>query len=103
MERSITLQKITPFLWCDTQAEEAANFYVSLLEDSEVTSVQRLDGTPSHADEDARTRESLRRSQASRGHERSGGATVPQTPARKKGLQHHANHRTSCRRGGGLT
>ena len=41
------MQKITPCLWFDTQAEEAANFYVSLFEDSEVTDVQRLDGTPS--------------------------------------------------------
>ena len=41
------MQRITPCLWFDTQAEEAANFYVSLLEDSEVTNVQRLDGTPS--------------------------------------------------------
>jgi predicted 3-demethylubiquinone-9 3-methyltransferase (glyoxalase superfamily) len=41
------MQKITPCLWFDTQAEEAANFYVSLLDDSEVTNVQRLDGTPS--------------------------------------------------------
>ena len=31
----------------NTQAEEAANFYVSLFDDSEVTDVQRLDGTPS--------------------------------------------------------
>ncbi len=41
------MQKITPCLWFDTQAEEAANFYVSLFDDSEVTSVRRLDGTPS--------------------------------------------------------
>ena len=41
------MQKITPCLWFDTQAEEAANFYVSLLEDSAVTNIQRLDGTPS--------------------------------------------------------
>ena len=41
------MQKITPCLWFDTQAEEAANFYVTLLEDSTVTQVQRLDGTPS--------------------------------------------------------
>jgi predicted 3-demethylubiquinone-9 3-methyltransferase (glyoxalase superfamily) len=41
------MQKITPSLWFDTQAEEAANFYVSLLDDSEVVDVQRLDGTPS--------------------------------------------------------
>lgn len=41
------MQKITSCLWFDTQAEEAANFYVTLLEDSAVTQVQRLDGTPS--------------------------------------------------------
>ena len=33
------MQKITPCLWFDTQAEEAANFYVSLFEDSAVTNV----------------------------------------------------------------
>ncbi len=32
-------QKITPFLWFDGQAEEAANFYVSLFPDSAVTNV----------------------------------------------------------------
>jgi len=32
-------QKITPFLWFDTQAEEAANFYVSLFPDSAITGV----------------------------------------------------------------
>ena len=41
------MQKITPCLWFDTQAEEAANFYVSLFDDAEVTRVDRLDGTPS--------------------------------------------------------
>ncbi len=41
------MQRITPCLWFDTQAEEAANFYVSLFEDAEVTRVDRLDGTPS--------------------------------------------------------
>ena len=41
------MQKITPCLWFDTQAEEAANFYVSLFDDAEVTRVERLDGTPS--------------------------------------------------------
>jgi predicted 3-demethylubiquinone-9 3-methyltransferase (glyoxalase superfamily) len=34
-------QKITPFLWFDTQAEEAANFYVSIFPDSEILSVSR--------------------------------------------------------------
>jgi len=41
------MQKISTCLWFDTQAEEAANFYVSLFDDSDVTDVQRLDGTPS--------------------------------------------------------
>jgi predicted 3-demethylubiquinone-9 3-methyltransferase (glyoxalase superfamily) len=35
------MQKITPFLWFDHQAEEAANFYVSLFKDSKVTGVSR--------------------------------------------------------------
>jgi predicted 3-demethylubiquinone-9 3-methyltransferase (glyoxalase superfamily) len=41
------MQKISTCLWFDTQAEEAANFYVSLFDDSEVTDVQHLEGTPS--------------------------------------------------------
>jgi len=41
------MQKITPCLWFDTQALEAAEFYVSLFDDSEITRVERLDGTPS--------------------------------------------------------
>ena len=41
------MQKITPALWFDTQAEEAANFYVSLFDDAEVTQIQYLEGTPS--------------------------------------------------------
>jgi predicted 3-demethylubiquinone-9 3-methyltransferase (glyoxalase superfamily) len=35
------MQKITPFLWFDTQAEEAANFYVSLFRNAEIVSVSR--------------------------------------------------------------
>src|SRR3954464_11066405 len=35
------MQKITPFLWFDTQAEEAANYYVSLFPNSKITSVAR--------------------------------------------------------------
>ena len=34
-------QKVTPFLWFDGNAEEAANFYVSVFPDSEVTAVSR--------------------------------------------------------------
>jgi len=33
--------KITPFLWFDTQAEEAANLYVSIFPNAKVTSVSR--------------------------------------------------------------
>jgi predicted 3-demethylubiquinone-9 3-methyltransferase (glyoxalase superfamily) len=41
------VQKITPFLWFDDQAEEAARFYVSLFEDSEITDVTRYpEGRP---------------------------------------------------------
>ncbi|GAA3374478.1 VOC family protein [Streptomyces sannanensis] len=35
------MQKITTFLWFDNQAEEAANFYTSLFDDSKVTGVHR--------------------------------------------------------------
>jgi predicted 3-demethylubiquinone-9 3-methyltransferase (glyoxalase superfamily) len=33
------MKKITPFLWFDTQAEEAMNFYVSIFKNSRVLSV----------------------------------------------------------------
>ena len=35
------MKKITPFLWFDTQAEEAMNFYVSIFKNSKVGSIQR--------------------------------------------------------------
>src|SRR6266487_5635425 len=35
------MQKIVPFLWFDHQAEEAMNFYVSILKHSKVVSVTR--------------------------------------------------------------
>jgi len=35
------MQKITPFLWFDDQAEEAVNFYVSLFKNSKVLSMSR--------------------------------------------------------------
>jgi predicted 3-demethylubiquinone-9 3-methyltransferase (glyoxalase superfamily) len=34
-------QKISPFLWFDNQAEEAANFYVSVFENSRIRAVSR--------------------------------------------------------------
>ena len=36
------MQKNTPFLWFDNQAEEAANFYVSIFENSRVLNVDRM-------------------------------------------------------------
>jgi predicted 3-demethylubiquinone-9 3-methyltransferase (glyoxalase superfamily) len=35
------MNKITPFLWFDTQAEEAMNFYVSVFKNSKVLKVSR--------------------------------------------------------------
>lgn len=35
------MQKLTPFLWFDHQAEEAANFYVSIFKNSKIVSVDR--------------------------------------------------------------
>ena len=37
------MQRITPFLWFDHQAEEAANFYVSIFKKSKVRSMARYD------------------------------------------------------------
>ena len=33
------MQKITPFLWFDKEAEEAANFYISIFDNSKITHV----------------------------------------------------------------
>jgi len=41
------MQKINPCLWFDKQAEEAANFYVSLFDDAAITDVSRYpEGSP---------------------------------------------------------
>ena len=37
----MTITSITPFLWFDTQAEDAANFYVSLFPNSKINQVSR--------------------------------------------------------------
>ena len=37
------MQKITPNLWFDSQAEEAAKFYVSIFHNSKVTAVTHYD------------------------------------------------------------
>jgi predicted 3-demethylubiquinone-9 3-methyltransferase (glyoxalase superfamily) len=39
--RGAIMQKITPFLWFDKEAEEAANFYVSVFKNSKIVSVGR--------------------------------------------------------------
>jgi predicted 3-demethylubiquinone-9 3-methyltransferase (glyoxalase superfamily) len=35
------MQKITPFLWFDNQAEEAVNFYISVFKNSKIVNVAR--------------------------------------------------------------
>lgn len=39
------MQKITPFLWFDNNAEEAVNFYISLLPDSKIVGMTRYGDT----------------------------------------------------------
>jgi predicted 3-demethylubiquinone-9 3-methyltransferase (glyoxalase superfamily) len=39
--RNPTMQKITPFLWFNDQAEEAMNFYVSIFRNSKITTLRR--------------------------------------------------------------
>jgi Uncharacterized protein conserved in bacteria len=41
------MQKVTPFLWFDDQAEEAASFYVSIFRNAKISSIARYgDGGP---------------------------------------------------------
>ena len=35
------MQKITPFLWYDGRAEEAANFYTSIFKNSKIENIAR--------------------------------------------------------------
>jgi predicted 3-demethylubiquinone-9 3-methyltransferase (glyoxalase superfamily) len=45
-----SMQKISPFLWFNDQAEEAANFYVSIFKNSAILGVSRYgDGGPGPA------------------------------------------------------
>ena len=51
------IQKITPFLWFDNQAEEAANFYVSIFPNSKSNqgpSLQRSGARPGRLCDDGR-------------------------------------------------
>src|SRR5215470_13732007 len=43
------MQKITPFLWFDTQAEEAATFYTAVFKDSKIIYVSRYDAEAAKA------------------------------------------------------
>jgi predicted 3-demethylubiquinone-9 3-methyltransferase (glyoxalase superfamily) len=44
------MQKISPFLWFDNQAEDAANYYVSIFKDSRIVNVYRYgEGAPAPA------------------------------------------------------
>jgi predicted 3-demethylubiquinone-9 3-methyltransferase (glyoxalase superfamily) len=43
------MQKITPFLWFDSEAEEAAGFYVSIFKDAQILSVVRYGESGSEA------------------------------------------------------
>ncbi|PSJ60227.1 VOC family protein [Pseudaminobacter soli (ex Li et al. 2025)] len=44
------MQKITPFLWFDNQAEEAAKFYTSIFKNSKIGTVARMtEGGPAPA------------------------------------------------------
>lgn len=37
------MQKITPFLWFDNNAEEAMNFYVSVFKDAAISNIHKMD------------------------------------------------------------
>lgn len=43
------MQKISPFLWFNNEAEEAAQFYTSIFKDSKITKVTRYTGSGSKA------------------------------------------------------
>jgi predicted 3-demethylubiquinone-9 3-methyltransferase (glyoxalase superfamily) len=44
------MQKITPFLWFDKEAEQAANHYVSIFKNAKITAIERYpDSVPSRA------------------------------------------------------
>ncbi|MBI5906709.1 VOC family protein [Candidatus Saccharibacteria bacterium] len=43
------MQKISPFLWFDSQAEEAANFYTSVFKNSKVGHISRYDAASAKA------------------------------------------------------
>jgi len=49
-KRTAVIEKISPFLWFDHQAEEAANFYVSIFKNSKISKISRYpEGAPGPA------------------------------------------------------
>jgi len=46
------MQKITPFLWFDNNAEEAINFYVSIFKNSKLLSMNRYGEAAKRRDAD---------------------------------------------------
>ena len=46
---SSRIQRITPFLWFNEEAEEAANYYVSVFDNSRILSVTRYDAATAQA------------------------------------------------------
>ena len=44
------MKKITPFLWYENQAQEAAEFYVSLFQNSKITNVTRVENSGPYED-----------------------------------------------------
>ena len=49
------MQKITPFLWFNNQAEEAMNFYTSIFKDSKIVSLSRIKDTGPNLNETVTT------------------------------------------------
>jgi predicted 3-demethylubiquinone-9 3-methyltransferase (glyoxalase superfamily) len=47
--QSMVKRRITPFLWFDHQAEEAANFYVAIFKNSKIHGIARYDDEASRA------------------------------------------------------
>ena len=44
---SLPTPRITPHLWFDNEAVEAANFYVGIFPESKIDSIERIENTPS--------------------------------------------------------
>jgi predicted 3-demethylubiquinone-9 3-methyltransferase (glyoxalase superfamily) len=49
VNREINMQKISPFLWFDDQAEEAAKYYTSVFKNSKIGNISRYDSASAKA------------------------------------------------------